>query len=302
VRARLTLAALAVVVAVGVVVWGFAPGVRSVPSRSASARTPANSISASPSASAGAQTSASGASPSSSADLTRNMHLVFDASFHGSKLNTSIWDTCYPYSPQYGCTNFSNGKKEVEWYTPSQVRVSGGALNLTATRKRISGFSKGYIHSKVYDCRSGMVTSYPGFNFKYGYLEVVAHIPDGAGLWPALWLAASNFQWPPEIDLLEAWGPPLSGSGMFFHPIGGDQVVVHPPTSADVTSGWHTFAVYWTASQVSWYLDGQLMFSVVQNIPHLKMYFIANVADYKANRRSECNGTLKIRSVKVWQS
>jgi beta-glucanase (GH16 family) len=218
-------------------------------------------------------------------------------------LDTSIWDTCYPYSDASvgGCTNFANGSKETEWYTPSQVRVSGGVLNLTARRELTQGITKvGTPH--VYRCRSGIVTSHPGFNFKYGYIQVVAHIPDGAGLWPALWLAASNFQWPPEIDLLEAWGPPHGGSGMFFHPVGGDQVVVHPPASANVKSGWHTFAVYWTASQVTWYLDGQVMFSVVQNIPHQNMYFIANLADYKINSRDDCNGTLQIRSVKVWQS
>jgi beta-glucanase (GH16 family) len=297
VRARLTLATLAVVAAIGVVVWGFVPGARSAPSPSASTRTSANPISASPRASAGAKPSASG----SSAALTSNMHLVFNASFSGSKLNTSIWDTCYPYASQSGCTNFGNNRKEVEWYIPSQVRVSDGVLNLTATRERTSGLTKSGSR-KVYDCRSGMVTTHPGFNFKYGYIQVVAKIPDGAGLWPALWLAASNFQWPPEMDLLEHWGPPRGGTGMFFHPTGAYQVAQLLPASTDISSGWHTFALDWTPSQVAWYLDGQIIFRVVQNIPHQKMYFIANVAAFKATKHlNACNGTLKVRSVKVWQ-
>lgn len=294
-RARLTLAALAVVAAIAVVVWGFVPGASSVPSRSASTQTSASPTSASPAA----QPSASG----SPVALTRNMHLVFDASFHGSKLNTSVWDTCYPYSSsQNGCTNFGNATKELEWYTPSQVRVSGGVLNLTARRERTSGLTeKG--RKKVYGCRSGMVTSYPGFNFKYGYIQVVAKIPAGAGLWPALWLAASNFQWPPEIDLLEHWGAPRNGSGMFFHPTGAYQVAYSLPASAEITSGWHTFAVDWTRSQVAWYLDGKIVFRVVQNIPRQRMYFIANVAAFSDKKwRNACNGTLKVRSVKVWQS
>jgi beta-glucanase (GH16 family) len=295
VRARLTLAALAVVAALTVVAWGLVPGARSAPGRSAVTRTSANPISPSSGASAGAQPLSSGPSQA----LTRNMHLVFNASFHGSKLNTSIWDTCYPYDAQSGCNNFGN--KEVEWYIPSQVRVSGGVLNLTAKRERTPGLTKaGGRH--IYSCRSGMVTSSPGFNFKYGYIQVVAHITNGAGLWPALWLAASNFQWPPEIDMLEHWGPPRHGSAMFFHPSGAYQVAYAIPPSNDITSGWHTFAVDWTASQVAWYLDGKIMFRVVQNIPHQKMYFIANVAAFKGKKRTNpCTGTLKVRSVKVWQ-
>lgn len=295
-RARLTLAALAVVAALGVVVWALVPGASSAPSQSASNQTPASSISGSPGASARVQPSASRSSPA----LTRNMHLVLDASFHGSKLNSSIWDTCYPWAIEsVGCTNFGNANKEAEWYTASQVRVSGGAVSLTAKREATPGLTRLGSH-KLYNCRSGMVTTHPGFNFKYGYIQVVAHITNGTGLWPALWLSASNYQWPPEIDMLEHWGPPRNASGMFFHPTGAYQVVQPVPQSAHVTSGWHTFALDWTSSQVTWYLDGKTMFSVVQNIPHQKMYFIANVAAFNTGPNS-CNGTLKIRSVKVWQ-
>jgi beta-glucanase (GH16 family) len=289
VRARLAFAALTVFAAAAIVVWGLLPGKVPGLRSAASARTPASSsASASPSA-----------SPSTAQNLTSNMHEVFDAKFRGSALNSSVWDTCYPWADQSaGCTNFGNASKEFEWYLPSQVHVSGGVLSLTATRERTSGTTK-EGSPKVYVCRSGMVTTHPSFNFKYGYVQVVAHISNGTGTWPALWLAASDYAWPPEIDMLEHWGSPRDSSGMFFHPVGAGQVVqALPPEHYRVTGGWQTFAVDWTPSKVTWYLGGKAVFSVTQHVPHQKMYFIANVAAF--NKR--CSGTLEIRSVKVWQN
>ena len=288
-RERLAFATLTVFAALAIVVWGLLPGKVIGDRSTASARTSAHS-SASPSA-----------SPSpSTPGLTSNMHLVFDAKFPGSALDGSVWDTCYPWADQSeGCTNFGNATKEVEWYLPSQVQVSGGVLNLTATREATSGLTKAGS-PKVYECRSGMVTTHPGFNFKYGYVQVVAHITNGADLWPALWLAASDLKWPPEIDILEHWGPPRDSSGMFFHPIGAGQVV--QPLPYDVTTGWQKLAIDWTASKITWYLNDRAIFSVTQHVPHQKMYFIANVAAYKTKGYNACSGTLEIRSVKVWQN
>jgi beta-glucanase (GH16 family) len=57
-----------------------------------------------------------------------------------------------------------------------------------------------------------MVTSYPGFNFEYGTVQIVAQIPKNVGLWPALWLLPASESWPPEIDMLESWGTGTSAS------------------------------------------------------------------------------------------
>jgi beta-glucanase (GH16 family) len=294
VKARLAFAALAVMAILGLVGWGLAGNAQTDASPHASGPAGA-SPSAAPSASASpsASAAANGAPES-------DMHLVFDADFGGSTLNSAIWDTCYPWANQAtGCTNFDNN--EVEWYLPSQVSVSGGYLDLTARKAPTLGYTREGTQKEYY-CRSGMVTTHPGFNFKYGYVQVVAHISNGSDLWPALWLAASNLKWPPEIDMLEHWGPPRNISAMFFHPVGGEQASNHFPPSVDVTSGFQTFAVDWTPTKVTWYLDGKVMLSVVQEIPHQKMYFIADLAAWNYHgHRSACSGTLQIRSVKIWQ-
>src|SRR5262249_1844824 len=114
---------------------------------------------------------------------------VFSATFRGTHLNTKIWDTCYPKLKSYngGGSNWGN-PEEAEWYQPSQVKVSGGSVRLVAQRTRTVGTTSTGAR-KVYGCRSGMITSYPGFKFEYGFVQIVASIPHGRGLWPALWMA-----------------------------------------------------------------------------------------------------------------
>lgn len=53
---------------------------------------------------------------------------------------------------------------------------------------------------------TGMVSTSQSLAQTYGYFEVVAKIPKGAGFWPAAWLAGAGNGWPPELDIFEAYG------------------------------------------------------------------------------------------------
>jgi beta-glucanase (GH16 family) len=218
----------------------------------------------------------------------------FSATFPGTHLNTRVWDTCYPTESQAGCTNFGN--KEYEWYLPSQVKVGGGHVTLTATRRSVEGTAANGT-AKTYYCRSGMVTSYPGFKFQYGFVQVVANIPHAAGLWPALWLAATNGSWPPEIDILESWGVnQLTGS--FYHGLHSRARATYSPS---LTRGWHTYSLSWTRSRLTFYIDSRAVLTTTKDIPHQSMYFLANIAEYQPAKAGNCTGQMLIKSVKVWK-
>src|SRR5262249_26962676 len=131
--------------------------------------------------------------------LGTNWKQTFSATFSGSRLNTSVWGTCYPWESQSGCANLGNSSLEYQWYTPSQDQVQDGALHIVAKKEPTVG------GGRTYDYQSGLVTTFPGYQFQYGYIEVEARVPSATGLWSALWLAAANEQWPPEIDILEHW-------------------------------------------------------------------------------------------------
>jgi len=221
---------------------------------------------------------------------------VFDATFRGSHLNTKIWNTCYPWSSKPDCTNFGN-HEEAEWYLPSQVHVSGGLLHLLARRERTVGTTSTGAR-KVYGCRSGMITSYPGFKFKYGFVQVVADIPHAKGLWPALWLAAANLTFPPEIDMVESWGVDAK-TGSFYHPVTGHHSrAIYSPK---LTVGWHTYSLSWTRSKLAFYVDKKLVLTVTKNVPRQRMYFLADLAEYLPAKRGYCTGQLMIKSVKIWK-
>ncbi len=281
-RSRLLFASLAIAVVAGLIGWGLTPSAAG--SRAAGSATH--------------KKSPYQLAVSIPASVSK-MRLAFHATFAGSLLNTKIWSTCYPTLKGSACSNFSNPERE--WYQASQVQVFGGALHLVSKKIPTAGLDR-YGDPAEYACRSGMVTSHPGFNFKYGYIQVTAHVPNGAGLWPALWLAASDLSWPPEVDLLEHWGPPKNTTGVYFHPLNGARTAVRF-SPGNLFRGWHTFGVSWTATQLSWYIDGKLVVTVRQHIPHQKMYLIANVAHYVQKHRSSsaCTGTMLIRSVSVWQ-
>jgi beta-glucanase (GH16 family) len=233
--------------------------------------------------------------------------LAFDPSFSGSALDTGTWATCYDtaLNPSAGCTNNPNTEKE--WYLPSQVSVSGGTLNLTAKQETTQGTS-GSGGAETYSCRSGMVTSKPGFNFTYGLLQVTAKIPYGPGLWPALWLEPSNGAWPPELDMIEHWYSEQNYR-VYDHFANATDYVGGPvPTPVDLSAGFNTFSLLWTQSRVTWYLNGTQVFTTTDHVPQQAMYFIANVADRNPDgdnstslESGSCNGTMQISSVKVWQ-
>ena len=106
-----------------------------------------------------------------------------------------------------------------------------------------------------------------GFAQKYGYFEMKAMFPSGLGTWPAFWLlnqAALTSRAPAgEIDIVESymqfptyinttlhdWTPPATTPGY------------KQASVANLTSGFHTFGLLWTASTMTIYCDGAALYS-----------------------------------------
>ena len=286
---RLALASVAVIAVLAITAWGVLG--------KSSGRSSANNVrqtGASPTATASASPS-----PSQSSVISGGgWKLKFSAGFTRPRLDTKVWGTCYPWRDlRSGCTNYGN--PEYQWYLPAQDRVSQGAMELIAQRVPTQGRNK-RGGPMMYGCRSGLVTTYPSLRFTYGYLQIVAKIPESYGLWPALWLAAADRSWPPEIDLLERWGA-APNTDLFFHPVGAHRVA-QKAYVGNLSVGWHTFGLLWSSKQLVWYIDGRELLTVDKNIPNIPMYFIANVAEARPVTATQgCDGTMYIQSVKLWQ-
>jgi beta-glucanase (GH16 family) len=238
--------------------------------------------------------------PQDVSGLGSQWSLTFNATFPGSRLNTSVWGTCYPWQSPEGCTNFGNSG-EYEWYVPSQDQVHGGALRLVAERTRTPGLASDG-KPKEYQYRSGMVTTYPSYDFTYGYVQVVARIPYGSGLWPALWMLPANLQWPPEIDILEHYGDSPVSWQHLHSPAYPTQAGFE--STQNLSVGWHAFGLYWSPQAVIWFIDGQRVFDDTHAIPRQAMYLLADLAVYQQAPAGWNAGSdsLAIQSVSVWQA
>jgi hypothetical protein len=253
---------------------------------------PTAGVSRTPASPAGAAKGKKAAVPMPPASLGANWKQTFSATFSGSRLKTSVWGTCYPWESQAGCANLGNTGLEYQWYLPAQDQVSGDALHLVAEQEPTTGGTTEYSY------RSGMVTTFPSYRFQYGYIDVVAKLPTATGLWSALWLAAANEQWPPEIDIIEHWDAKAQ-YWQYYHPANAprERSVVSEPDP----SGWHTFGLYWDQSEILWYIDGHQVMKAVRNVPQQPMYFLANVAVDEQGVSLEGDSSLDIKSVRVWQ-
>jgi beta-glucanase (GH16 family) len=231
------------------------------------------------------------------ASVPANWKLAFATDFPGTQLDTSTWAECYPSTPAPpGCTNFGNSN-EAEWYLPSQVHVGDGMLALVAQRTPTSG-STVNGSPKTYTCRSGMVTTYSSVHVTYGMVQVVARLPFGKGLWPAVWLIPADGSWPPEIDIVEHWGTAAWSRATLHTPDRKQQrgTVTFP----DADQGWHTYTLYWTQSRISVYYDSTLALTTTKGVPQQAMYLLLDLADDNTTPGS-CSGTMYVKSVKIWE-
>jgi len=96
---------------------------------------------------------------------------------------------------------------------------------------------------------------------------------------------------------LESWGVRAEAAS-FYHPITGTRS--RAAYSPRLTRGWRTYSLSWTRSRLRYYVGSRLVLTVKKNVPHQRMYFLADLAEYLPAKRGNCNGQLEIKSVKIW--
>ena len=100
------------------------------------------------------------------------------------------------------------------------------------------------------------------FSFRQGRLEVMASLPEGQGLWPAIWTLGNSIAtvgWPAsgEQDVMEhinAASVPdvIHGS---LHSPGADPTTAYAFPSGQNAAGLHAYGMIWTPQQVAFYVD-----------------------------------------------
>ncbi len=198
--------------------------------------------------------------------------LVFSDEFNAANLDTSRWTTQFPWGSESSTTPLAV-------YRPGNVTVSNGNAVLTAQRDSTSPprYTTGMLST------GGREGGRPTFELTHGYVEVRAQLPQGAGLWPAIWLLPVTGAWPPEIDIMEWTGSRPNVAEMTYHyadKSGEHQSDGEAFLGPSFSDRYHTFAVEWTSSTIRWFIDGvqrRTAFTDARAITNQPMYLLVTL-------------------------
>lgn len=202
-----------------------------------------------------------------------NYTLIWSDEFDGSALNMADWT--------YETGNHGWGNNELQNYTNgNNAYVSNGKLVIEAKNE-----GGGYTSSRI--------ITQGKQSFKYGRIDIRAKLPQGQGIWPALWMLGDNFNtagWPAcgEIDIMELIGHQPGRTYGTVHWSDNDGNHADHSGHKNLSSGifadeYHVFSVIWTDQKITWYLD-DVAFHVISITEghlsefHEKFFFIFNVA------------------------
>jgi len=212
-----------------------------------------------------------------------NYTLVWQDEFDGTELDQTDWT--YEIGNNNGW-----GNNELQYYTEANTSVSGGYLTIEA---RAEFFNN-------YNYTSSRIKTQGKESFQYGRIDIRAAMPEGQGMWPALWMLGSDITsvgWPKcgEIDIMEmagGLGSTNKGDDVVLgtaHWENGNGVKSDFGGTTRLTNGgklsyeFHVYSIIWDSQKIEWYFDDQ-RFHVLDITPadmsefHQKHFFIFNVA------------------------
>jgi beta-glucanase (GH16 family) len=166
------------------------------------------------------------------------------------------------------------GNDELQCYTraPQNLDVRDGSLRLVARRETVRDVASrdttarcAYTSARI---KSRAQNGEALFAQQYGRFEFRAKLPEGQGMWPALWMLPLNDTYGTwaasgEIDVMEARGQnPRVVLGTLHY---GGQWPNNVHTGMDYTlpnggriSDWHVYAVEWSPQRIAWFVDDSL--------------------------------------------
>ncbi|ACE84798.1 glycoside hydrolase family 16 protein [Cellvibrio japonicus] len=211
--------------------------------------------------------------PSPAPDSTPEAHgwqLVWQDEFEGNQLDTRKW------GHEKNC--WGGGNNELQCYTDKQDNafVRDGLLTIVARRETfrgpalnddMAGYRADDTANERHYTSARLRTKHKG-DWRYGRFEIRAKMPQGQGIWPAIWMLPSEWHygsWPlsGEIDIFEAVNSNTEKFGNEVH--GTLHYGELPPRNRYSGTGYtppqpiweqfHTYAIEWEEGEIRWYVD-----------------------------------------------
>ncbi|MBS3783090.1 MAG: glycoside hydrolase family 16 protein [Anaerolineae bacterium] len=156
-----------------------------------------------------------------------------------------------------GGGGWGNGERQYYTDRPENAVIDDGVLYICARDDEQEPY-RGYRYTSA-----RLVTKRKG-DWTYGRFEVRARLPEGQGIWPAIWMLPSHMAyggWPMggEIDIMEMLGQnPIRVYGTLHygnpHTHTGHYYVLR--TGETFADDFHVFALEWEPGEIRWYVDG----------------------------------------------
>ena len=161
--------------------------------------------------------------------------------------------------------NYGGGNNERQAYRTNKkyCSVKDGLLNINVYRDSHTtsdGKTQPYSSARIRTLNRG--------DWKYGRFEIRAKMPNGQGIWPAVWMLPTNSKyggWASggEIDIIESRGSMVEETTGALH-FGGawprNTYLAHsykfPKNNA--AEKFHIYTLEWTADEIKWFVDGKL--------------------------------------------
>ena len=185
--------------------------------------------------------------------------LVWSDEFEGDSLDRSKWEC--------EVNAFGGGNHELQLYTdrPCNVRTDDSKLILEAHLEPTN------VAGTLRDYSSGRIRTKHRGDWTYGRFEIRAKIPEGRGLWPAIWLLPTDDHYGTwaasgEIDIMENKGhQPRTVTGALH--FGGewpgnrcvDHVVRRGLWQPKFSDGFVTYALDWQRDRIQWLINDQVV-------------------------------------------
>lgn len=185
---------------------------------------------------------------------------VWEEDFLGSEIDELIW------THETGGGGWGNN--ELQYYTdsPTNSFVGGGYLFIEAKEEALGGR----------DYTSARLISQDKYSVQYGRIDIRAKMPEGKGIWPALWMLGQNFKtdgWPRcgEIDIMELIGNQpqiVHGTAHFFGSSNSHEFIgksTFLPGGKKFSDEFHVFSIVWKENSIEWQLDGKKYFELTSS-------------------------------------
>ena len=197
--------------------------------------------------------------------------------FNGNEIDRSKW------THEFGDHGWGNEELQNYGDNPKNSYIQDGNLVIEAHQE-----SSGYSSAR-------MITRGKQF-FRWGRVDIRAILPEGQGIWPALWMLGENITdigWPAcgEIDIMELvghepgtihgtghWGP----QGRDYSDHKGSHITL--PNGEKFSEKYHVFSIIWEPGKIEYYMDDTLYYTLDRSMVNGNypfdndFFFIFNIA------------------------